>query len=41
MIPIELLAQEQADLYIALHPEKNIEREDTIKKIAKSLELVN
>ena len=26
MILIELLAQEQADLYVALHPEKNVER---------------
>ena len=54
MISIELLAQEEANLYIALltylvittwyrslalHPEKNVEREDTIKKRARSLEL--
>ena len=32
MIPIELLAQEQANLYVALHTEKNVERENTIKK---------
>ena len=31
MIPIELLAQEQDDLYVALHPKKNVERENTIK----------
>ena len=30
MIHIELLAQKQADLYVALHPEKNVERENTI-----------
>ena len=35
MIPIELLIQKQADLYVALHPEKNIERENTIKKNGK------
>ena len=32
MIHIELLGQEQADLFVALHSEKNIERENTIKK---------
>ena len=32
MIAIELLAQEQVDLYVALHPEKNVGRENTIKK---------
>ena len=31
MIAIELLDQEQADLYVDLHPEKNVERENTIK----------
>ena len=42
MIPIELLAQEQADLYVALHPEKNVERENTIKngKIAGTRQLM-
>ena len=39
MMLIELLAQEQADLNVALHPEKNVERENT--KVARSLELVN
>ena len=33
MIPIKVLAQEQADLYVALHPKKNVERENTIKKL--------
>ena len=41
MIPIELVTQEQADLYVALHPEKNVERENTIKKMARSLDLIN
>ena len=36
MIPVELLAQEQVNLYAVLHPEKNVE--NTIKE---SLELVN
>ena len=29
MIPIELLAQEQPNLYVASHPKKNVERENT------------
>ena len=28
---LELLAQEQANLYVALQPEKNVEHESTIK----------
>ena len=39
-MPIELLAQEQADLYVALHPQKNVERENN-KKMARSLDRVN
>ena len=32
MMPIKLLAQEQIDLYVALHPVENVSRENAIKK---------
>ena len=35
MIPMELLAQEPADIYVALHPDKNVKRENTIKQLKK------
>ena len=41
MISIELLAQEQADLYAVLHLKKKVERENTIKKMPRLLELVH
>ena len=40
MSPIDLLAQDKTKLYVALHPQKNVELESTVKKMARSLELV-